>query len=57
MRNKGDVAQSAHVCIRLGHNTLPERTVTSKEHCKQLNWGLISRLQVLYSADPSKRAR
>ena len=41
MRDQAGVAQYADVCIRLGNNSLPELTVTSKDHCDQLNLGLI----------------
>ena len=41
LKNQGGVAQYAGVCIRLGNNTLPELTVSSKDHCEQLNLGLL----------------
>lgn len=41
MKDQTGVAQYAGVCIRLGNNSLPELTVTSKDHCEQLNLGLI----------------
>jgi hypothetical protein len=41
MNNQSGVAQYAAVCIRLGNNSLPELTVTSKDHCEQLNLGLL----------------
>lgn len=41
MKDQAGVAQYADVCIRLGNNSLPELTVTSKDHCEQLNLGLL----------------
>ena len=41
MNNQSGVAQYAAVCIRLGNNSLPELTVTSKDHCEQLNLDLL----------------
>lgn len=41
MNTPGGVAQYAGVCIRLGNNTLPELTIVSKDHCEQLNLGLL----------------
>ena len=41
MKDQAGVAQYADVYIRLGNNSLPELTVTSKDHCEQLNLGLL----------------
>jgi hypothetical protein len=41
MKDQSGVAQYADVCVRLGNNSLPELTVTSKDHCEQLNLGLL----------------
>jgi len=41
LKDQAGVAQYADVCIRLGNNSLPELTITSKDHCEQLNLGLL----------------
>jgi hypothetical protein len=41
MNDQSGVAQYTAVCIRLGNNSLPELTLTSKDHCEQLNPGLL----------------
>jgi len=41
MNNQSGVVQYAHICMRLGNNSLPELTITSTEQCEELNLGLM----------------
>jgi hypothetical protein len=41
MNNQSGVVYYADICMRLGNNSLPELTITSKDQCEQLNLGLI----------------
>jgi hypothetical protein len=41
MNNQSGSVHYADICMRLGNNSLPELTITSKDQCEQLNLGLI----------------
>jgi len=41
MNNQSGIVQYANLCIRLGNDSLPELTFTSKNQCEQLNLGLL----------------